>query len=298
MALAVTNGTATTKASGTTLNVAYPASVAVGDLLLMHFVSVSAVTTPTDWTLQETNNRAGQFAYLFRKIAVSGDVGQSTLAVTTANEASGGTMFRITGHDATTPVGSDNSANGTGTGITVTTITPAKINNLIMMFVSSNTGAGATHSAYALATSSPSFTEHYDTAIGANYDFAAASGLRPEDTATGNATATVSSGAGNGWVAILASISPADESNTVTPSALSLSSVLPAVSLLISQVLSVSALALTATLPSPTPTTQRFPAAANSSKNSASAANVNKNAATATNTAKHNASPTNVNKTQ
>lgn len=299
MALAITSSTQATQNTGTTLSVNYPASVAVGNLLVMHMMSSQAISTPSGWTLADSGTRTSLFAYAFYKIADSGDVGQSTLGVTVLNGFSEGYMMRVTGHDATTPVASHNNATGTAATVTVTTITPAKVSNMPLFLIGSRPNtSSASVSAYALATSNPTFTELYDSDVnssGVHYQMSAAYAIRPEATAYGSATATESDG--NSWVGIILSISPADESNTVTPAVIAIATTLSAITLLVSSNFAPSAIALPATQPAPTVTTQHYPAFSNTTKHAATFTDTTKHSAAATNTAKHAATMTNVQKT-
>ena len=89
--------------AATTWNVAYPASVAADDLLVLEIATNGgAVTTPSGWTAvyNETvlsNPKGG----LFIKKAAGGESG--TLAVTVGSTTGNAQMFRYTGVDPTTP---------------------------------------------------------------------------------------------------------------------------------------------------------------------------------------------------
>lgn len=71
-----------------------------------------------------------------------------------------------------------------------------------------------TTSGYAIATSNPTWTERVDTGSTA-YNQAGATATRPEATATGNATATLSSSTNN--TGQLLSIAPADNVSFEAP---------------------------------------------------------------------------------
>jgi hypothetical protein len=216
-------GDQTFKNTGTSLAVDAPSNISVGDLLLMHFVNsgLETIDTPSGWTAGPTNSISAVRSAIFWKNAEAGDVGASTFTVTTQSGGSNARCFRITGHDPVTPIVASNTGTGSSTSITVAGITPTRVNSLVMILVADDSDAAVTTCAsYALATSSPAFTEHYDEQWDSSAGhMSAVSGLRPEVTATGNATATLS--ISNPYVGILLAIQPPITNITVTPTVLS-----------------------------------------------------------------------------
>ena len=172
-----------------------PANIGTGDLIIAHVTrfDIGSTVTPADsWTLVSNlsvSTTAPQ-SLVYRRIATGSEPStyDFSFSSSTRNYVS---ILRITGQDEVSPVSaSSGQANSSAsTTITAPTLTPTA-NNLILFFTASSTGF-ATVSGYTLTTSSPSFTESYDSATG-GLGYSMAYGLRPESTATGSATATAS----------------------------------------------------------------------------------------------------------
>lgn len=185
--------------------------LAVGDLMISHFTadtSGGAITMPSSWTqvVLTTGTALGsQIAY---KVADSGDVSGNSFnfSWTTASNVTL-SLVRVTGHRnvSVIPV-SSGTGSASSTAVTSGTITPTLANSLIMIFATS--ASTRTTSAYSIATSSPTFTETYDYSAAAPSS-AMAWGLRPEITATGSASATLSSAAVN--IGQLIAVSPSQD---------------------------------------------------------------------------------------
>ena len=250
------------KGTGTTLAVDFPTGLAVGDLMLMHvvFSGAESATTPTDWTLVQTaySGSTGR-AFVYWKIATSGDVSAGNVTLTTDSGQTGAYTMRITGHDAVSPIGASSQAAGSGTDFNMGTITPAKITSLIFIFIGDDTdSASTTCSGYTNVTTPPTYTELYDEQNG-ELHMAAAYGLRTVATATGTLTANLSISNPGGGIAV--AVSPADSSPTVTPSALSISGAIASPALVVDVILSAIStfLGITSAVPTPTPSVTNNP---------------------------------------
>lgn len=184
----------------------------VGDLLI-GFYSIlgetgATITLPAGWTLIRETTSADLTAVssIAYKIADSSDAtGQSlTWTKSGSNAVLRLAMCRITGHRAASLItASSSQSNAASTTVTTTTVTPTEPDSLILFLLIA--AGNVTASGYALATSSPSFTENLENS-GGSYLMAMAWGVRPEVTATGNGTATLSSSGAN--VGHLVVISP------------------------------------------------------------------------------------------
>lgn len=210
MALAVqeyiTNHAATTNTAASGF-----VSLAVGDLMISHFTadtSGGVVSPPASWTEVVKTTGTGLGSQIAYKVADSGDVSGNTFSFTWSTAANVTlSIARITGHRNLNiiPV-SSGTGSASSTDVVSGTITPALADNLIMLFA---TSAGTrTCSGYAIATSTPSFTETYDYSAAAPSS-AMAWGLRPQVTATGSASATLSGASVN--IGQLISVSPAQD---------------------------------------------------------------------------------------
>lgn len=200
MAVAVQEFISSDNAGDTSRTATGFANLAVGDLMISHFVFGDegvTITIPSGWTqINKTENVPGNFtSQIAYKIADAGDVSGNSFQFS-HNGASSTIrlrILRITGHraSATTVItASSGQANTASTTVTAPTVTPVEPESLIMLFASMQRSTAQTASGYALATSSPSFSEHYDPNL-ATITVACASGARTAITATGNGTATL-----------------------------------------------------------------------------------------------------------
>lgn len=187
------------------------ASLAVGDLMISHFTadtSGGAVTMPASWTqVVETTGTSlsSQIAY---KVAEAGDVSGNSFQFSRSTASNVTlTITRITGHRNVSVIPASSGTGSTSsTSVTSGTITPALADSLILLFT---TSAGTnTTSGYSIVTSSPVFTETYDYSAAAPSS-AMAWGLRPQVTATGSASATLSGASVN--IGQLIAISPSQD---------------------------------------------------------------------------------------
>lgn len=106
----VVEGTATTAktANGTTLTANAPASIASGDLLVFYYIVVdtSKSLTLTGWTsVDAISGGEGRVGAIW-KIA-SAESGTVVFDYSSGSSSGGGVMVRYTGHDATTPLNSN-----------------------------------------------------------------------------------------------------------------------------------------------------------------------------------------------
>lgn len=175
-----------------------PEGLAVGDLMFAHvshkFITSGNITAPANWNLINETTSTLVRVGLWWKVADSGDVSATDFTFTNAGSGSTmGVIVRVPSYNTLDPVGENN--NGAGTSATVTTsgITPEDANSLILFFI--GTGNDVTVSGHALATDDITWAEQYDyiTDVGSDCSAALAYGVRPQITATGNATATIAS---------------------------------------------------------------------------------------------------------
>lgn len=195
-----------------TVTIGKPSGLAAGDYMVA-FVSsyltdaaTPTITPPSLWTLIQSevitiDAPNGKIAFnLYEKFADAGDVSGSGFTFTSNASITGvqGAIARFTTVDTVLAVNAsaDGGASSTSTGsVSISGITPA-VQSLLLMFVGSGNASSATvptTSAYAMATSNPSWTEAYDTGTAMNgngISMAMAYGSRPETTATGNASAS------------------------------------------------------------------------------------------------------------
>jgi len=256
-----TVGTYTSSSSATSIDVFMPASIAVGDLLVAHVAGQTNSTsynTPAGWTLTRDASGANSVMAVFHKVAVLADVSASTTTFTTtgSNARISGRILRINGQrsDFSTVMDDANgAAGGSNTTPTSSGFTPSYTDDLIMIFVCAQNSR--TNSTYAIATTPPTFTEHYDDQE-SNLSISAASGLRNVDTATGNATSLLSSAAF--WSIVVIAIS-SFENATVTPTVLPVSSSFINPALLLESNLSPTVLGITSAIQPETVSVQTNP---------------------------------------
>lgn len=259
MAVTYQSSQTTSYASGTTVVVTKPTGLAVGDLMVA-CIQALGITAHTDitcsgWTT-ETGNTSLDAAIL-KKVADSSDVAASNFTFDLAGTyISGGAITRITTASSTWTTGTIFNAGATSTPTFTTGITPATTDSLMLMFVVGvGNGGVETSSAYAITTNNPSWTEAYDIGINSTSDgtIALAYANRPENSATGNFSATCS-GSTNTKFGLLISI-PELLNVTVSPSVIDLTLSVQAPAVTGGATVSPSVIDLTASVQAPTVTT-------------------------------------------
>lgn len=223
MAVAVQSvGTATIGgSSGTSIVIPKPTGLVAGDLIIAfiggpndyNVNTASGYTGLTQGQSVEGNQMTMKAQW---KIASAGDAAAAdfTFTVSTGSGLTG-FMLRIDGHDATTPINAESCTNldtdGTDPSI-ANTITPSVADCLIILSIWEG-DIQTNFSAWAIATSSPTFTEQTDASgtvaeTGRGMCRGCATGVRPQTTATGNSTANLAS-SGNRFVGCQIAVAPA-----------------------------------------------------------------------------------------
>lgn len=199
-----------------------PTSLAVGDLMVAGIYVTNetsgnvTITPPTDWVEeQEVDSAAnGRRLYVFTKVATAGDVAASNFTFTqSANDTSFhiiGHIVRVTGHGIVNTGEAFGTANSSTT-LTLTGFTPSRANCLLIAFVGVSDATATSVTSLSIATSNPTWTERVETTIlDASEDSSLAlyTATRPEATATGDFTITVTNPASVDSHAICIAISP------------------------------------------------------------------------------------------
>lgn len=203
MAIAFESIQSTAYTTSGTLTVTKPVSLAVGDLMIAYVSGqqYSGGTTPTGFTEIKKYEAGGGGVQMrvYYKIATSDDVAASNFSWTNGGEPIGGAIMRITGQHSTTPaaVFSFDDETSTATPSFTSTLTPTNVDSLIIFFLGTfiNTATTRTASGYAIATSNPSWTERLDQTLNTGsggLQMSIATASRPESSATGNASVTMS----------------------------------------------------------------------------------------------------------
>ena len=182
-----------------TITGAKPSGTQAGDLLVAQIVvngsagDSTNISTLSGWTqIQKTIDANTPCMGTYYKVAGASEPSDYTWTITNPSNTSLINITRIIGASTTAPLITssaqfNNTASTTATGAT---ITPTTANSLLLFYV----GTRAAVSAYAIATSNPTWTEQFDTSpIGGAGGImgALATATRPETTATGAATATI-----------------------------------------------------------------------------------------------------------
>lgn len=192
---------ATDYVTTTDLVITKPVDVAVGDLLIGFVQGDNAAWTwPAGWdTVKALIDASGNSVMIvYSRIATSADVSASNYTVTSVAANLAGCIMRITGHHSTpVAVFAFDNDSGTATPTFTSSVTPTNPDSLILFFLGTylSSSTGRTASGYAVATSNPSWTERADQDIGtgsSTLQMAVATASRPEVTATGNASVTLS----------------------------------------------------------------------------------------------------------
>lgn len=222
MAYTVANLSQGTISTGANCVVTKPAGLVVNDLLIAHvaftnFSGITTITPPSGWTqIEFTAIGSSTATATFYKLATSTETAASNFTFTadgSGTRANIGAIFTIRGARESTPGYVKAEATGSsGATITVGTITPSVANSLLLFFSACGiSGAGPqTYSAYACATSNPSWAELYDfngTSGSDTLGISCAYATRPETTGTGNLTATMSV-SNQSWASHVAALEP------------------------------------------------------------------------------------------
>lgn len=239
MAITVASISTLAFGSSSSLVITKPTGLAVGDLMIAHIVvntsggSNQSITAPAGWTLINQAGATGSSPFMksfsFYIIATSTETAASDFTFTVINQtpvSSGGAILRITGHGASTPI--DTSTTGItadSASISFTGATPSFENSMLILLAAGNiTGGDATVSTYAVETSNPSWTEQYDyNHAGNNICMSCAVAIRPENTATGNASFATTGGSSTDIAAQFIIIRPTDSNFNATVLAVTVS---------------------------------------------------------------------------
>jgi hypothetical protein len=179
-----------------------PTGLAVGDLMLYQVVSSNNSSngryTLTGWTqfyVRESGFRTHEGLW---KIADSADVAASTFTLTcsSATSVARGSLSAFSGDFDSSPIDKvENNAAGNTSSPTVSGITPSGTDTFFLISVASWFTNARTVSGYAVATDNPTWTEIADRNSGGTsnrVNIAVAYGSRPESTASGTGSATLS----------------------------------------------------------------------------------------------------------
>jgi hypothetical protein len=188
-----------TVASGSgTVVINKPTGLQVNEVMVAHIANGggagSAVALKSGWTNIAATTVTNHAQRVMYKIADASDVAASDFTFNVSgegeNQYKGGAIFRITGSALINFVDSTNNAGYAGTSsINVDAhVTPTNANSLLLMLTSFNAStSGDAFSNQAIATSNPSWTEHYDFGYTNGFcSMMGASAVRPETTSTGN----------------------------------------------------------------------------------------------------------------
>lgn len=288
-----------------TKTITKPTGLAVGDLMLAVIGMVDedstplACTPPGSWTtfFNDVGNTAsgsnGSLKILcFYKVADSGDAAASNFSFTnTSGEGAGmaGIIYRITGsgNGASMQYAYDDDNSGGGTTETFTnTLTPAFANGyLFFASVGIDSSGAHTSSGYSITTNNPTWSEdadygadgslfgYFGSGNGACPNFAIASASRPETTATGDSSVTLSSN--TNFISGVMIFLPPQVNTTQTPSVLDLTVVVQEPSVSGGASISTSVIDITGSVIAPTVTTA-LPTWSNTDKNTSTWSNTDK----------------------
>lgn len=199
MAIAYQSSQTATNA-GSSLTITKPVGTAVGDLLIASIGTSGSISSiPTDWNLLINQSASDANLYVYYIIATSTQVAATNFTFSGAASVMAGGIARITGNFHSSPLvrnAKDNEVSTTTPSYTIS-VTPDDAGSLLLFFVACGSSASntVTTSNYAVTTSNPSWSEAWDTAINTaseNIQSALAYATRPEITATGNASLTIS----------------------------------------------------------------------------------------------------------
>jgi hypothetical protein len=217
MALVIETTSGPTAGTTTELTLTKPTGTADGNLLVACIASSTNFTVsaaPSGWTLDEDAKGQTPGIIVYWKIASS--EGASWTWTFGDTETSAGFVFRISGHDPSTPITDSKQDTAALESAVYDTadVDPVRANNLLIFIIAGGANSSGV-SGYAIATSNPTWTEQFDTNLaGGGIRFAIATAPRPETTATGDFSATVTNGGDSTAVTLALDVNP---SVTVSP---------------------------------------------------------------------------------
>jgi len=238
--MAVAYQTSTTRAWTTgTITLNKPSGTTTDDLLIAILGLNDATTNdinsaPSGWTLiyntPGTDNNTRLVSY--RKRAGGSEPASYDWSVTGGNWA--GIMIRIDGQtldSAVNPINASDEgiSNNNATGTYSSGITPAFANSLLVMAIVSVTNSATGHSAQAITTDNPTWTERAEVGPTSNATLSVSTALRSQTTATGNWTATVGGGGTTDSVSHLLAITPSVSATVPAPDPVTLALSVPPV---------------------------------------------------------------------
>lgn len=243
MAIAYQSVQTTTGTAASTVTVTKPISLAVGDLMIAHFVTrnnpARTISDETGWTaigseLTITDGSTVQKMRAFYKIADSGDVAASNFTFDFSGSATvyGGAIYRFTGHNPNTPIddseaGTVGASNNPSFGFT---IDPTYADSMLLFLVMTNNDAGGaqTYSNFAVATSNPTWTIDYNLHPGTDrLNFGGAHASRAQDTATGDWSFTTTASTTNSGSSAVGIAIKSILDVTVSPSVIAITASVP-----------------------------------------------------------------------
>lgn len=182
-----------------------PTGLAVGDLMVVAIIQLNAdsVTTPSGWSNFVNKSSSGGSVQLrfYSKTADSSDVAASNFTFVDDGDASPktGSILRIAGFNTATPssvFNGDGTQASTATPSFASTVTPDSPDSIVLFAIGTYGGdTSHTFSSYAVVTSNPSWTEimdlYYPNST-SSLGFGLAWASRPQITATGNSSCTIS----------------------------------------------------------------------------------------------------------
>ena len=209
----------TAHTSGTTVVITKPTSLAIGDIMVAHISTTGTapgINTPAGWTsIADLGGDPNQRTAIFFKVATAGDVAASNFTFTgngTGVPFIGGAILRINGSGVSLVNDGVGSGAWSGTSANLAIgITATRASDLYLILVTCSTGFATLNniSAYAIATSNPSWTEAYDVVDGTGImQIAGAYATRAQITATGNVSFNSGRDASAGTAVIVAIASP------------------------------------------------------------------------------------------
>ena len=260
MAVAFGSVATTVWATSDGITINKPSGLALGELMVAHIV-VEGAGSPNDITLTGWTLIVGfddsEVAAILWKFADSGDVAATNFTFNTdGSHKCGGAIYRFTGGSNAFVAGTyDTTSTTTSHVFDTADITPTTADSMILFLFHTYGGAVGVTSAYAIATSDPTWTEAYDFSndTGTDMCLSSAYAVRTAVTSTGDASCTTT-GTTNGR-AVLVAIAPRVDA-TVTPNVLSVPVVLNASTLGVSfspNVISIGVTANTPVAANPTP---------------------------------------------
>jgi hypothetical protein len=195
--------------SGSTIVINKPTGVVANDILyaiISYFTSATTVTAPSGWVQVGSTFVGSSYACRFYRKVAGGSEPVSYTWTFGASQAANGSIYRYDSTDTTTPEDASSQSNGTGTSITINSVTPATTGAVQIALMSNLNGPyGSAPAGWTL--------DHTDG--GASNGVSHRNATLTAGTPSGSASQSLTGGSSE-WVCLSIALKPLNSGTTMT----------------------------------------------------------------------------------